>query len=143
MTSSVPLHQVTLLFPGTDKSVCGAGDQPGDQGQQHWPSEASPGPLLEFCAQHPGAAGEQRRHHTPCCFPGQVTPAGETPWIHPQGMQEHLWDLALALLWVGQGPASLGELWQWERSLCSLAGCCRKEEHLFPTAWAGVYGQEK
>lgn len=131
MTSSVPLHRVALLFLGTDKSVCAAGDQPGDKGQQHWPTEASPRALLEFRAQHPGAAGEQRSHlgeshHTACCFPGKVTPAGEAAWIHPLGMQEQLWDLALAPVGVGQDPASLGEPWQWERSSCSLAGCCRR-----------------
>lgn len=125
MTSGFSLHRVALLFPGTEKSVCAAGDQPGDKGQQHWPTEASPGPLLEFCAQHPGAAGEQgrqlgERHQPACCFPGKVTPAGEAP---PGSCMP--WECS-----CGIGPGSCGSgtgAWQWERSSCSLAGCAEEK----------------
>lgn len=52
-------------------------------------------------------------------------------------MQGQLWGLALAPVGVGKEPAWLEEPWQWERS------SCRGEENLFPTAWAGIYGQDK
>lgn len=73
--SGVSLHCMALLFLGTDKPVCAAGDQPGDKGQQPQSTKASPWPFLEFRAQHPGAAGKQRSHlgeshHPTHCFLG-------------------------------------------------------------------------
>lgn len=75
----------SILLLGICKSsiISVTGDQPHDTRQRQWEVQTCPGPLLEFCAQHPDCTGHWWRsrstRQSAYSVSDQISPSGEPP----------------------------------------------------------------
>lgn len=78
------MSSILLLWICKSSIISVTGDQPHDTRQGQWEVQTCPGPLLEFCAQHPDCTGHWWRSRgtrkSAHSVSEQISPSGEPPW---------------------------------------------------------------